>query len=233
MQYLRAFCVGLASSNQVSYEEQVKKWRLVLKGSQRRLDLDCRESEIIERRMIQEARAAVIKGESDPGALKITAAAIVKNRKARLRLIECKGKLSSVYSEMRCSSAMRKVTSAISASTNVMTSINSLVSIPQIRENMLNMAREMHKSGYISEMIDDSMDWETDDGEENTDVDGVLKEILAPPLNSAAEARKTRRAETAKALAEREAEVYPPIPDAELDEIDSLEEAGAAGTMEK
>merc|ERR1712088_416138 len=68
-----------------------------------------------------------------------------------------------------------------------MTAMNSLIKVPELQANMMNMAREMEKSGMISEIMQESLDdvLDVDEDAVDNEVENVLFELTAGELGKA------------------------------------------------
>jgi charged multivesicular body protein 3 len=76
---------------------------------------------------------------------------------------------------------------AISKSTDVMKAMQDLVKLPEIRQSMFELSREMSKAGLIEEMMEDTLEGlEDDDVEDLADeeVEKVLLEITQGIINN-------------------------------------------------
>jgi charged multivesicular body protein 3 len=76
---------------------------------------------------------------------------------------------------------------AISKSTDVMKAMQDLVKLPEIRQSMFELSREMSKAGLIEEMMEDTLEGlEDDDVEDLADeeVEKVLLEITQGKLET-------------------------------------------------
>eukprot|EP00800_Vazella_pourtalesii_P022695 TRINITY_DN895_c0_g2_i1.p1 TRINITY_DN895_c0_g2~~TRINITY_DN895_c0_g2_i1.p1 ORF type:complete len:155 (-),score=27.06 TRINITY_DN895_c0_g2_i1:75-539(-) len=78
--------------------------------------------------------------------------------------------------------AMIKMAGSMERSTEVMKAMEKVIKLPEIRKNMMDMAREMHKAGVIEDMLTDTLDGLDDQDLEdvaNTEVEKILSEVLA------------------------------------------------------
>jgi len=81
-----------------------------------------------------------------------------------------------------CATAQQKVMGHLAKSTQVMSAMNNLVKVGDIRETMQGMQREMMKAGIIEEMVDDAMealDDEDDEDAADEEVEKVMQELNA------------------------------------------------------
>lgn len=83
--------------------------------------------------------------------------------------------------------AMSKAAGTIKQSSQLMSTMNGLIKIPQLHTNMKEMAKEMARAGFIQEVVGDAMDMAMDDeGVEEAAgeaVDQVLFEITGETLS--------------------------------------------------
>ena len=70
-----------------------------------------------------------------------------------------------------------------------MTAMNSLINVPEVQANMMNMAKEMEKSGMIGEIMQEALDdaLEVDESAGDNEVDNVLYEVTAGIMGTAPE----------------------------------------------
>ncbi len=83
--------------------------------------------------------------------------------------------------------AVSNAATTIKSSTQLMTTMNNLVKIPQLQQDMKAMAKEMARAGFIQEMVSDSMDtaMDTESIEDAAAeaVDQVLLEITGETMS--------------------------------------------------
>ena len=167
-------------------KEQQKKWKKDLRKQQRELDKQIRTAKRQETKVKKE-----IKKYAKSGDIKIVgtlAKDIVKGRKLVERLYTAKAQINSVSMQLQNQVAMQRVTSAMGQSSQMMKSMQALVSIPDVRKAAMDMAREMEKAGLIEEMQEDMMemmDPEDMDDEIAEEVDKVVTELTGNILDDA------------------------------------------------
>jgi len=106
---------------------------------------------------------------------------LVQSKKAKNRFHVMHANLNSCLMTLNQQRAMLKVSKSFEQSTEILTMMNDMVKLPELNATMQRMAMEMHKSGLIEEMIDDTMEeMEPDDLEELADeeVKNVVEELL-------------------------------------------------------
>ena len=92
-----------------------------------------------------------------------------------------KAQINSVSMQLQNQVAMQTVTKAMGQSSQMMKSMQALVSLPDVRQAAMDMAREMEKAGLIQEMQDDMMEMmDPDDMDEavKEEVDKVTIDII-------------------------------------------------------
>ena len=137
-------------------KEQQKKWKKDLRKQQRELDKQIRTQNRQQAKVKRE-----IKKYAKSGDIKIVetlAKDIVRSNKLVERLYTAKAQINSVSMQLQNQVAMQTVTKAMGQSSQMMKSMQALVSLPDVRQAAMDMAREMEKAGLIQEMQDDMME---------------------------------------------------------------------------
>jgi charged multivesicular body protein 3 len=70
--------------------------------------------------------------------------------------------------------AMVKMGKTMAKSTQIMSAMNNLVRLPQLRQVMMAMAKEMSKAELIEDMMSDTLDQDVDEDEADETLDKVL-----------------------------------------------------------
>ena len=118
-------------------------------------------------------------------ACRILAKELVSSRKAVARINNGKAQLNSIQLSLTHQLANARVAGTLQKSTEVISSINSLVKFTEISATMQELSREMMRAGIIDEMMEETMDEvmrvDEDDMEEQAaaEVDKVLFELTA------------------------------------------------------
>eukprot|EP01035_Chromulina_nebulosa_P034209 gene34209-45879_t len=131
--------------------ELAKEWKRNLQKEVRTLDRDIANIRRQEDKAMKECRALVKANRAS--AAKILAKEVANTRKTIMRMHVAKAQLNSVSMTLQTSIAMLKMQGCLSKSTEIMTAMNKLVNVKEIRETMQTMAREMEKSGLVDEII--------------------------------------------------------------------------------
>jgi len=160
------------------------------RGLQRQINQIQREKAKVEMELKKLAK------QGDKEACRILAKEIVNSKKAIARIHTSIAQLKSLDYQVKNQVAMVKVSGAFQQSTEVMKSMQSLVKVDTLRNNMMAMSKEMTKMGMMSEMIEDTMDDaldndDLDDEDTQTEIDKVLAEITQGVIGSLPEAEDT------------------------------------------
>jgi charged multivesicular body protein 3 len=119
--------------------------------------------------------------------VQLLAKEVVRLRGAVARLAGNKANLTALSNEMTQMLAVSNAATTIKSSTQLMTTMNNLVKIPQLQQDMKAMAKEMARAGFIQEMVSDSMDtaMDTESIEDAAAeaVDQVLLEITGETMS--------------------------------------------------
>mmetsp|Transcript_16264 Transcript_16264/g.24503 ORF Transcript_16264/g.24503 Transcript_16264/m.24503 type:complete len:222 (+) Transcript_16264:98-763(+) len=172
--------------------DQAKEWKRHLARECRKLDRDIAALERAEKKAMKECKDYAKKGELR--AARTLAKEIANTRKACDRIRLAKVKINSVSMALQQSIAMIKVGGCIQKSMGVMQSMNEMVKLPELRDTMTTLAREMARAGIIEETLDDSfatMEPEDLDDAADAEVDRVIEEITAGVLEPAGNAPST------------------------------------------
>lgn len=108
---------------------------------------------------------------------------LVNSRKATARIRSAQAQMNSIQLQLNSQLANSRVSGALQKSTQVLTSINSLMKVDEVSSVMHELSREMMKAGIIEEMIEETIDEVTgideDEMEEKVadEVEKVLFEI--------------------------------------------------------
>lgn len=167
----------------LSAEDQAKEWRKQLKTEIRSMDRDIKKLGRAEAGALKECKKLAKKGQHL--AARVLAKEIVNTRKATARMYASKAQLNSAEMNLKMNIGMIKVQGCLSKSVEVMAAMNQLVKVPELRETMHNMAKEMEKAGIIDEIISDTMEMvEPDDLELEADaeVSKIMQELTADIL---------------------------------------------------
>jgi charged multivesicular body protein 3 len=174
------FRFGEAAAPPPDPKEQLREWTRGIKKEMRGIDRQMRAIEREEAKLKREIKAAAKRGQN--GAIKSMAKELVRSKKAKERMTTSKAQLNSVCLQLSQQNAMVKVAGAFAKSTEVMTTMASLLKAPEVAATMRKMAMEMEKAGVIEEMMDDAIEATEDadlDDEADAEVEAVMFELTA------------------------------------------------------
>lgn len=167
-----------SSKPKLSPKEQVREWSAGLKKEQRSLQREIGKIEREEAKSKMELKKLAKGGHT--AAVKTMAKGIIKSQNTRSRLLEASTRINSVVLHLKTHAATVSVAQHMQKSSVVMKGMQSLISLPELRETAKQMSQEMMKAGIISEMVDEtfeSLDSDTIDAEADEEVDRVIDEI--------------------------------------------------------
>ncbi|KAJ3338146.1 hypothetical protein HDU93_009946 [Gonapodya sp. JEL0774] len=169
---------------------QVKKWRTDVRNQQRELDRQTRAIQMEEDKAKRELQKAAKRG--DKVSARMLAKQIVYGRKTRDRLATGKAQLGSIGLQLNEALAQAKLVGTLQKSAQLMRSVNHVISLPQISQQMRELQKEMVKAGVADEMVSEALDTVIDgaDAEEleeeaEMEVDKVLFEVTDGLLGQA------------------------------------------------
>jgi len=159
-------------------DELFRKWRTSIRSQERTLDRQIRGIDAEERKAKQTVKQVAKR--NDIKSCRILAKEIVRARKHKERLYTSKAQLNSVMMQLQHQTAMTKMAGTLQKSAEVMKLVNNLVKLPEISAAMMEMSKELTKSGIIEEMMDDTLeglDPEEIEDEADEEVNKVLYEM--------------------------------------------------------
>ncbi|KAI8911888.1 Snf7 family [Gorgonomyces haynaldii] len=164
-------------------EELVKKWKQNIRQQQRDLDKNVRQIETEELKTTKLIKQSAKR--NDMKSCQTLAKGLVQSRKQKERLMTSKAQLNSLSMHLEQQLSVIKVTGVLEKSTQAMKTVNQLVKLPQLSQQMTELSKEMMKAGMIQEMVQDVL--EEDDIEEEADeeVDKILQEVTGGLLQEA------------------------------------------------
>eukprot|EP00743_Colponemidia_sp_Colp-15_P002894 GILK01003133.1.p1 GENE.GILK01003133.1~~GILK01003133.1.p1 ORF type:complete len:216 (+),score=46.18 GILK01003133.1:64-711(+) len=182
-----------SSKPKVTPKEQVREWKHKLQGEQRALDRQIRSLDMEEKKVQTQIKQAAKKGEMS--SCRVLAKELVRSRKAKERMFEAKARMNSVVMQMQTHLATMKVADHMHQSAMVMSSMSEALRLPELRQTVMALGKEMEKAGFIEEMINDTMEMvEGDDVAEAADEEvlKVMEEITGEVMSSTASAGRTK-----------------------------------------
>lgn len=179
----------LSSKPKVDPIEQAKTWKRNIEKEVRHLDRDITNIRRQEGKAGKEVKKLAKAGQMSSA--KIIAKEIVQTRKAVERLYMAKAQLNSVAMSLQHTIMTIKMQGCLSKSTEIMSGMNKLVGIKEIRATMMELAKEMERSGLIEEVVNETFEAIEPDGTEasaDSEVDRVIQELTAEMMAGAADA---------------------------------------------
>lgn len=170
------------------------------------LDREVRKIEREELKIQKDLKDAAKKNNKD--VLVILAKELVRSKKAKNRLHAAKSQINSIAMVIQEQMSTVQMAGSLQRSTEVMRSMQNLVSVQSIATTMQDLSKEMMKTGIISEMLDDAVEEAIDDepidDEVQAEVDKVLSEMNIETGAKLTEAPSTGPAATKQQAAERQ-----------------------------
>ena len=125
--------------------ELAKEWKRNLQKEARVLDRDILNLGREEQKALKECKKLAKEG--NVKAAKILAKEVVNTRHAVARMHTAKAQMNSVSMMLQTSASAMKMQGCIAKSADIMAAMNHLVKLPEIRETMTSMSREMMRVG--------------------------------------------------------------------------------------
>ncbi|CAB3369497.1 charged multivesicular body protein 3 [Cloeon dipterum] len=165
-------------------KEQVNEWCRKIRKESSQLDRQIRGIQREEEKVKRSLKEAAKKGDKD--VCLILAKEVLRARKAIAKIYSSKAHLNSIQMQMKNQLATIRVAGALKKSTEVMTSMQHLVRVPEVAATMRELSREMMKAGIIEEMLEETFegleDQEELEEEAQEEVDKVLWEVTQGQL---------------------------------------------------
>lgn len=164
--------------------ELVRKWQSNLRTQSRVIDREIRDIQFEEKKVVKAIKEAAKR--NDMLAVKTMAKEIVQSKKAVAKLYTNKAQMMSLAASLSEQLAMVRVAGTLQRSGEVMKVVNEMMKLPELRQNMMEMSREMARAGLIDEMMNEALDdaLGDEDLEEETEeeVEKVMMEIVGETL---------------------------------------------------
>ncbi|AGO10501.1 AaceriABR049Cp [[Ashbya] aceris (nom. inval.)] len=169
----------------VDPREQHRKLKGILRKNQRQLDKSLRELAALKGKtqaLIKKSAKA-----NDVKTVRIYAKELYQINKQYDRIYTSKAQLQSVGMKIEEAFHMNKMQQTMAQSTGLMREVNSLVSVPQLRSTMMELEKELVRSGIVSEMVNDSLeniDMTIDDEEVDEQVEQIVMQYTGAKFNA-------------------------------------------------
>ncbi|AMD22942.1 HHR173Cp [Eremothecium sinecaudum] len=168
----------------VDPKEQHKKLKAILRKNQREIDKSLHTLKALQSKtqnLVKKSAKA-----NDITTVRIYAKELYQINSQYNRMYTSKAQLQSVGMKIEEAFQMNRLQDTMAQSTELMMEVNSLLSVPQLRNTMIELERELMKSGIISDMMDESMetlDNEIDDEEVNEQVNQIVAQYTNDKFN--------------------------------------------------
>ncbi|SCU89317.1 LANO_0D04478g1_1 [Lachancea nothofagi CBS 11611] len=156
-------------------KEQQRKIRQMVRRNGRSLDKSLRELSAL-----QNKTQGLIKRsakQNDTRSVRIYAKELYQINKQYQRMYISKAQLQSVGMKIEEAFRMQSLQENMASSAILMREVNSLVRLPYLQHTMMELEKELVKSGLISEMIDDTMEM-TEDEEMEDEIEEEVSKIV-------------------------------------------------------
>ncbi|SCU94961.1 LADA_0G12552g1_1 [Lachancea dasiensis] len=156
-------------------KEQQRKIRQLVRKNGRSLDKSLRELSALQAKTQGLIRRA--SKQNDTRTVRIYAKELYQINKQYQRIYVSKAQLQSVGMKIEEAFRMQSLQENMASSAVLMREVNSLVKLPYLQHTMMELEKELVKSGMISEMIDDTMEL-AEDEEMEEEVDQEVNKIV-------------------------------------------------------
>ncbi|KAG0670428.1 Vacuolar protein-sorting-associated protein 24 [Kluyveromyces marxianus] len=157
-------------------KEQHRKLKSILRKNDRQLNKSLNELSSLKSKTQNLIKQAAKK--NDIKTVRLYAKELYHVNKQYDRMYTSKAQLQSVGMKIEESFQMNKLQDKMAQSAVLMREVNSLVQLPQLRATMMDLEKELVKSGIITEMMDDTME-PYEDVEEEEEVNEQVEQIVA------------------------------------------------------
>uniref|UniRef100_A0A7S4P3E8 Uncharacterized protein n=1 Tax=Guillardia theta TaxID=55529 RepID=A0A7S4P3E8_GUITH len=199
----RSIAQAIFGGKQVDPKEQVKQWRLKIRGEMRTLQRQCDTIEREEKKIKAEIKKAW--KENQPAAAKMLAKEVIRSQKARERILLGKANLNSMDMQLNGQLASMRVVGSMEKSTELMALMNNAVKLQEVSQTVRELSQEMERAGIIEECINDSLEsLEPEDleAESELEVQRVLAELGVGQMDAAPHAPSAKVGEVARPVEE-------------------------------
>jgi charged multivesicular body protein 3 len=166
-------------TTQKSPKDQCREWTGKLRKQGYLLDREIRKIESEESKIQRDLKAAAKKGDRD--VCLILAKELIRSKKAKSRIHVAKSQINSISMIIQEQMATVKMAGSLQKSTEVMRSMQNLISVKNISATMQDLSKEMMKTGIIGEMMDEAIEEAIDedpiDEEAQAEVDKIMSEL--------------------------------------------------------
>ncbi|CCD27369.1 ESCRT-III subunit protein VPS24 NDAI_0K01780 [Naumovozyma dairenensis CBS 421] len=158
-------------------KEQQRTIKTMLKKNSRAIEKSLRELSALQKTSQQLIKRSAKK--NDIKAVRTYAKELYAINKQYERMYTSKAQLESVSMKIEEAFKMKNLSEQMGQSTGLMMEVNSLVRLPELQGTMMELEKELMKSGIISEMIDDTMEAVGESNEEmEEEADAEVNKII-------------------------------------------------------
>lgn len=162
-------------------KEQHRKIKSILRKNSRSIDRSLNELTQLQDKTKQLIKKAAKK--NDTKTVKLYAKELYGINKQYSRLYTSKSQIESVGMKIEEVYKMKVLTNQMANNAGLMREVNSLVRLPLLRNTMIELEKELMKSGIITEMIDDAMEGIDEDEELDEEVNEEVNKIVEQYTN--------------------------------------------------
>eukprot|EP00616_Rhizochromulina_sp_CCMP1243_P009750 CAMPEP_0118961964 /NCGR_PEP_ID=MMETSP1173-20130426/471_1 /TAXON_ID=1034831 /ORGANISM="Rhizochromulina marina cf, Strain CCMP1243" /LENGTH=228 /DNA_ID=CAMNT_0006910173 /DNA_START=24 /DNA_END=710 /DNA_ORIENTATION=+ len=160
--------------------DQVKEWKRGISKEVRHLERDIRA---LEREEAKHQKECERLAKTDRKAALIVAKSIVQARKAKEKMYLTRASMKSLEMQISNQAAVVKAAGCLQRSTAVMGSLNDLMKIGKMSEDMHAMMREMERAGIVEEALSEGLEDAFGSEELDAEADGEVNKVLDELLN--------------------------------------------------
>ena len=137
-------------------KEQHRKIKAILRKNARGIDRSLNELTSLQNKTKQLIKKAAKK--NDIKSVRAYATELYRINKQYERMYTSKAQLQSIGMRIEEAYKVQMLTKQMAESTGLMREVNALVRLPQLRSSMMELERELMRSGMISEMVDETLE---------------------------------------------------------------------------
>lgn len=157
-------------------KEQHRRLKSVLKKNERHLNKSLNELSSLKKKTSTLIKQFAKK--NDIKNIRIFAKELYQINQQYNRLYTSKAHLDSISMKIEEVFQLNMMQQSISTSTGLMKEVNSLIHLPQMRNTMMELEKELLRSGLINEIMDDTLDI-VDNSINEEDLDEQVEQIIA------------------------------------------------------
>lgn len=137
-------------------KEQHRKIKAILRKNARGIDRSLNELTSLQNKTKQLIKRAAKK--NDIKSVRAYATELYRINKQYERMYTSKAQLQSIGMRIEEAYKVQMLTKQMAENTGLMREVNALVRLPQLRSSMMELEKELMRSGMISEMVDETLE---------------------------------------------------------------------------